>query len=97
MATVRASVPYWRVHVFGTNGFAEARDEGTLRVGTIGKAAEEQSFAPVDSVRTMVEAFAEAVETRTPFLMTPQELVDVTAAFEAVVISLATGKPVEVP
>jgi predicted dehydrogenase len=97
MATVRASVPYWRVHVFGTNGFAEARDEITLRVGTIGKAAEQQTFAPVDSLRAMAEAFAESVEMRTPFLMTPQELVDVTAAFEAVVTSLATGKPVAVP
>jgi predicted dehydrogenase len=96
MATVRASVPYWRVHVFGTNGFAEARDEDTLRVGYIGKAAREQVFAPVDSLRAMAEAFADAIETRASFLVTPQELVDVTAAFEAVVTSLETGKPVEV-
>jgi predicted dehydrogenase len=97
MATVRASVPFWRVHVFGTDGSAEARDEGTLRVGYIGKDTQEQTFAKVDSLRAMAEAFADAVERGTPFLITPRELVDVTAAFEAVVTSLATGAPVTVP
>ena len=76
MATVRASVPFWRVHVFGTNGSAEARDEDTLRVGYIGKDTQEQTFAKVDSLRAMAEAFADAVERRTPFLITPRELVD---------------------
>jgi predicted dehydrogenase len=97
MATVRASVPFWRVHVFGTNGSAEARDEDTLRVGYIGKDTQEQTLAKVDSLRAMAEAFADTVERRTPFLITPRELVDVTAAFEAVVTSLATGVPVAVP
>jgi predicted dehydrogenase len=97
MATVRASAPCWRVHVFGTNGAAEARDEDTLRVAPIGKPAREETFARVDSLRAACEAFAEAVENRTPFAMTPAELVDVTAAFEAVIASLATGRPVTVP
>jgi predicted dehydrogenase len=97
MATVRASAPFWRVHVFGTNGSAEARDEDTLRVCRIGKAAQEETFAKVDSLRVMAEAFADAVEGHTPFLITPKELIDVTAAFEAVVTSLATGASVAVP
>jgi putative transposon-encoded protein len=45
----------------------------------------------------VAEVFADAVERRAPFLITPRELVDVTAAFEAVVTSLATGAPVTVP
>src|SRR5262249_24293628 len=56
MATVRASAPFWRVHVFGTDGFAEARDEVTLRVGYIGKTVREQTLASVDSLRLMAEA-----------------------------------------
>jgi predicted dehydrogenase len=97
MATVRASAPFWRVHVFGANGFAEARDEDTLRVGYIGQATHEETFAKVDSLRAMAEAFADAIETGTPFIITPRELVDVTATFEAVVASLETGAPVVVP
>jgi predicted dehydrogenase len=96
MATVRASAPFWRVHVFGTNGAAEARDEDTLRVALIGKPASEETVPRVDSLRAAVEAFAEAVEHRTLFLMTPAELVDVTAAFEAVIASLASGHAVTV-
>jgi hypothetical protein len=42
-------------------------------------------------------AIPDAVEARAPFLITPRELVDVTAAFEAVVTSLATSMPVKVP
>jgi predicted dehydrogenase len=97
MATVRASAPFWRVHVFGTNGAAEARDEDTLRVALIGKLPREETFTRVDSLRAACEAFAEAVEHRTPFAITPADLVDVTAAFEAVIASLATGVPVTVP
>ncbi len=97
MATVRASAPFWRVHVFGTNGAAEARDEDALRIALIGKPPREETFARVDSLRAACEAFAEAVEHGTPFVMTPAELVDVTAAFEAVIASLATGVPVTVP
>jgi len=36
MATVRATLPFWRVHVFGTNGMAEARGEDTLTLAYIG-------------------------------------------------------------
>jgi predicted dehydrogenase len=97
MATVRASVPFWRVHVFGTRGFAEAREEIHLRTGYIGAPPREETFAPVDSLRVLEEAFADAVEGGAPFPVTPRQLIDVTAAFEAVIASLDTGAPVTVP
>jgi predicted dehydrogenase len=97
MATVRASVPFWRVHVFGTQGDAEARDESHLRIGRVGLPASEQDFAPVDSLRALAESFADAVEGRAAFMISPQQLIDVTAAFEAVITSLDTGAPVDLP
>jgi predicted dehydrogenase len=97
MATVRATVPFWRVHVFGAKGDAEARDEGNLRVGYIGTPATEHAFAPVDSLRALAESFADAAEGRVPFPIAPRQLIDVTAAFEAVIKSLDTGAPVNVP
>ena len=97
MATVRAAVPFWRVHVFGTQGDAEARGERNLRTGYIGAPAMEHTFAPADSLRTLAEAFADAVEGRAPFPISPRQLIDVTAAFEAVIRSLDTGAPVNVP
>ena len=97
MATVRAAVPFWRVHVFGTRGDAEARGERNLRIGYIGAPPTEHTFAPVDSLRTLAESFADAVEDRTPFPISPRQLIDVTAAFEAVITSLNTGAPVNAP
>ena len=93
LATIRATVPFWRIHVFGTRGFAEARDEDLLRVGYIGQPAQERSFAHVDSLKVLVESFADAVEGQAPFLVRPEQMLDVVGAFEAVVRSLETGKP----
>jgi predicted dehydrogenase len=97
MATVRATAPFWRIHVFGSEGDVEARGETNLRTGFIGTPAMEHTFAPVDSLRALAESFADAVEGRAPFLISPRQLIDVTAAFEAVIKSLDTGAPVNVP
>jgi len=97
MATVRATVPFWRIHVFGTKGDAEARGERDVRIGHIGAPASEHRFGPVDSLRTLAESFADAVEGRAPFPISPQQLIDVTAAFEAVIRALDTGAPANVP
>jgi predicted dehydrogenase len=97
MATVRAAVPFWRVHVFGTQGDAEARGERNLRTGYIGAPAMEHTFEPVDSLRTLAESFADAVEGRAPFPISPRQLIDVTAAFEAVIKSLDAGTPMDMP
>jgi predicted dehydrogenase len=96
MATIRATVPFWRIHVFGTKGFAEARDEDMVRVGYLGKAVEERTYEHVDSLKALVESFADAVEGCAPFLVTPAQMLDLIGAFEAVVKSLETGKPEEV-
>jgi predicted dehydrogenase len=97
MATVRSAVPLWRIHVFGTEGDVEAHGETNLRTGYIGTPAMEHTFAPVDSLRALAESFADAVEGRAPFPISPRQLIDVTAAFEAVIKSLDTGAQVNVP
>ena len=96
LATIRATVPFWRIHVFGTKGFAEARDEDVLRVGYIGQPPEERTYEHVDSLKVLVESFADAVEGKAPFLVRPDQMLDVVGAFEAAVTSLETGKPVDV-
>jgi len=94
MATVRAAPMFWRLHVFGTKGAAEARGEDTLIVAPIGQHPNTQTFAHVDSLRYLIEAFADAVEGRAPFPVTPAQMLDVIGAFEAVITSIETGKPV---
>jgi predicted dehydrogenase len=96
MATVRAAPMFWRVHAFGTRGSAEARGEDTLIVAPIGEEPRTQTWEHVDSLRVLVEAFADAVEGKAPFPVTPRQMLDVIGAFEAIAASIETGQPIQV-
>jgi predicted dehydrogenase len=96
MATVRAGPAFWRVHVFGTKGWAEARDEDTLTVAPVGQPPKTQVFPHVDSLLVLSESFADAVEGRDPFLVAPAQMLDLISAFEAVVASMEARAPVAV-
>ena len=96
MGTVRAGPVYWRVHVFGTKGWAEARDEDTLTVAPVGETPKTQTFAHVDSLMLLSNAFADAVEGLAPFIVSPAQMLDLIGAFEAVVASVERGTPVAV-
>jgi predicted dehydrogenase len=96
IATVRAAPTYWRVHVFGTKGWAEARDETVLTVARLGEAPKSEVLAPVDSLAVMLDAFGETIETGKPFVVTTDEMLDVVAAFEAAIRSMQVREPVAV-
>ena len=95
MATVRAAPVYWRCAVFGTDGMAEARGEDTLIVGKIGGPTEERKLERVDSLRVLLEAFADAIEGKAPFPVRPEQMLNLIGAFEAVITSLEKGAPVK--
>jgi len=96
MATVRAAPNIWRVHVFGTKGMAEARDEDMLIMGLIGEQPQTKVYPHVDSLKVLVESFADAVEGRAPFLVAPNQMLDLIGAFEAVITSLKTRAPAHI-
>jgi predicted dehydrogenase len=96
IGTVRAAPAYWRVHAFGTKGWAEARDETTLTVALNGETPRTQTFPQVDSLAVLLEAFAESIELGHPFPVTTDEMLGVVGAFEAAIASMASGEPVPV-
>jgi predicted dehydrogenase len=96
LATVRAAPAYWRVQVFGTRGWAEARDETMLTVARIGEKPEQRALPQVDSLAMLLEAFAETVATGKPFPVATSEMLEVVSAFEAIIRSSSEGRPVEV-
>lgn len=51
---------------------------------------------PADSLIAELEAFADAVEGRAPFPVTPAQMLDTVAAFEATIRAIETGEPAEV-
>lgn len=96
LATVRAGPMYWRVHVFGTRGWAEARGETALTVALIGEAPQTRDYPEVDSLAVLLESFAEAIETGTPFAVSTAQMLDTVGAFEATIASIETRRPVAV-
>ena len=96
LATVRAAPMYWRIHVFGTNGWAEARDETMLTVARNGERAETKILPQVDSLAMLLESFAESIETGKPFLVSTADMLDVVGAFEAIIRSMSESAPISV-
>jgi predicted dehydrogenase len=93
---VRASPVYWRVHVFGDEGSVEALGETELVTRARGGKQERREFPKVDSILAEMDAFADAVAGRAPYPITPAEMVDTIAAFEAIIQSMETGAPVSI-
>ena len=93
---VRASPIYWRVHVFGDEGSVEALGETEVVARMRGGKVERREFPKVDSIRTEIDAFADAATGGSPYPITPAEMVDTIAAFEAVIQSMNTGRPVSI-
>jgi predicted dehydrogenase len=96
MATVRAGPMYWRVHVFGTKGWAEVLGETRLIVAPLGQEPQTRTLPASDSLAALLEMFAVAVEGGAPFPVPPDEMLDLVGAFEALVASIEAGRPVAV-
>ncbi len=96
MATVRAAPMFWRIHVFGTKGSAEAREETMLTVAKIGEEPKTTTYPAVNSLGTLIESFAEAIETGKPFAVSTADMLDVVGAFEALIRSINERRPVAV-
>jgi len=92
---VRATPLFWRVHVFGNQGSAEAAGPNELVLRTSGGKVERRTFEPVNALRANLEAFADAIEGRVEYPISTGQMVDVIAALEAIVASVGTGKAVE--
>ena len=97
IASNAATPAFWRVHVFGRDGSAEALGRTELVIRRSGAKPERREFPERDSVRANLEAFADAVAGRTLYPISPDHIVAVTAAFEAIATSAAAhGRAVEV-
>ncbi len=96
LGAVRPSPFYWRVHAFGDRGSAEALGETETVVRCSGAPVERRTYAAIDSIRAEFDAFATAVAGGAPYPITPAEMTATIAAFDAIIQSIASGKPVEI-
>jgi predicted dehydrogenase len=93
---VRSTAQFWRVHVFGSRGSAEALEDTEVVVRVTDAPLRRIRMAPVDALRVQLEAFAASVQTGEPFpIPAEEEMVAGVAAFEAIVTSLAEKRAIE--
>lgn len=95
LATVRATPAYWRLHAFGSKGSAEALGENELVLRMSGQPAERRELAPVDSLRLVLEAYADAAAGRKPYPISPEQMLATMAAFELSIRSIAEDRLLE--
>jgi predicted dehydrogenase len=93
LATVRATPPYWRLHVFGTQGSAETLDEVTLILRKSGAKPRRIAYPAIGVLRAELDAFADAVESNIAFPVPEAEVLATLAAFEAALRSMRSGVP----
>ena len=96
LGTIRVTPHYWRIHVFGDRGSAEALGETDLIVRMTGEQAQRQSYEPVDALRLELDAFADAAAGRIPFPVPAVQMIDTIAALEAMNEAMASSAAVVV-
>jgi predicted dehydrogenase len=100
-----ASTPFYsRISVFGDAGWAEAREwsnvdvpePATLTWRSLDNEVHSRTYAASNTVRSNVEAWAEAATRGTPYRFTDDHLVHNIEILESIVESARTGQPVRI-
>ena len=96
LSSLFTTAELYRVHVFGSKGWLELRGDTELTFRGLQGAPEKITLPAVDKEKLGLEAFADAVEAKKPFLVPPEEAINGVAVLEAIVASAAKGKPVQI-
>lgn len=91
---VRVTPLYWRVHVFGTEGSAEALGDTELVLHTSGAKPRRLSFDAINALHHELEAFADAVAGRAAYPVPPLQMIQTVSALEAIAQAIKSRAPV---
>ena len=96
LASVFVTGDLYRVHVFGTKGWLEIRGDTELTFRGLQGAPQQIALQAANKERAVLEAFADAVSAKQPFMVPPEQAVNGIAVLDAIVASAASGKPVNI-
>jgi predicted dehydrogenase len=96
LTAIGATANLFRLHVFGTEGWAEVRGTGQFTLQPVGGESEDKTFPAFEAERAQMEALADAIEGKAPYPFTPDQAVQAVAALEAIGRSAMEGGPVTV-
>jgi predicted dehydrogenase len=92
---VRSTAQFWRLHVFGARGSAEALEDTDVVLRITDAPLRRISLPRVDALRLELEAFAASVETGAPYPLPDADMLAGAAAFEAIVRSIGEKRPID--
>jgi len=96
LSTLFTTAELYRVHVFGSKGWLELRGDTELTFRGLQGAPEKITLPAVDKEKLELEAFADAIAGKNPFLVPAEEAINGVAVLEAIVASANKGKPVQI-
>ena len=99
LSTLTATPNDWRIQIYGSEGWAEIRDERRFRLRYSDQPDVEETFPVHDIERDILEWFAATVEEGRPWPVTERQAIANTALLEAITrsIHVAGGAEVAVP
>ena len=95
-ATLFITGDLYRVHAFGTKGWLELRGDTELLARGLAGNPQPITLPVIDKERAELEAFADAVAARQPYLVPPEQAVNGIAVIEAIVASEGTGNVIKI-
>ena len=96
LATIFATANFWRIHAFGTDGWAEMHGERSLSVSDLKGNIERKDYDAVDLEREVLENFAHAALSNASFVVPGEDAVNGIAVLEAIVASAGKNEPVKI-
>lgn len=95
-ATLFITGDLYRVHAFGTKGWLELRGDTELFARGLQGDPQPVTLSAVDKERAELEAFADAVAAKQPYMVPPEQAVNGIAVIEAIVASAETGSVIKI-
>ncbi|MEI7530848.1 MAG: Gfo/Idh/MocA family oxidoreductase [Betaproteobacteria bacterium] len=96
LSSVRPTPVFWRIHVFGNKGSAEAHGANVLNLQMSGKPLETIRFEPRDALKFQLEVFAHALANKKPYPISFEEILQTVEAFEAAARAIDTQTTVSI-
>lgn len=87
LSTLMSTAGFWRVHVFGSDGWAQMPDQFNLITSDLAGQQTHRSFDPRDTLALELDAFARHIRTNRPYPVLDQQALEGVAAMEAITIS----------
>lgn len=89
LSTLMSTASFWRLHLFGSQGWAQMPDQTRLITSDLDGHVQESGFEPRDSLAMELDAFARAILTGAPYPVTDDQALGGVATMEAIALSSA--------